>query len=140
MPRKNLARALFLVAVALFFGATASRYPIGTLAHAGPGLFPLLVSGLLLIIAIGMLAQSVFTPAPPLYVNARNITLIMLSLGGFVLVAQWVNAALGIAVLVFVASLAAPRFDWRRSLGVSVGLVMLAAAFERFLGLNLGLF
>ncbi len=140
MPKRNIARGLFLAAVALFFGAKAARYPIGNLSHAGPGLFPLLISGLLLLVAVAMLVRSRYETSEQLYVNLKNITLIMLSLAGFVLAAQLVDAALAILVLVFVAGFAAPSFNWKRSLQITAGLIVVALALERFLGLNLGLF
>lgn len=47
MLNQNVARGPFPALVALFLAATALRYPIGDLAHAGPGLFPLMISATL---------------------------------------------------------------------------------------------
>ena len=44
MIDRHLARALFVIAFAIVFGLGSLQYKIGTLSHAGPGLFPLLVS------------------------------------------------------------------------------------------------
>ena len=49
---RSLARGLFLAAVALFFGLGALRYPIGRMDHAGPGMFPLMISILLGLVAL----------------------------------------------------------------------------------------
>ena len=45
----------------------------------------------------------------------------------------------GIVVLVFVAALAGSSYSWKRNLQVSVGLILVAAAFQKLLGLNLKL-
>src|SRR3974390_1442623 len=50
MKDRNLLRGIVLIAIALAFGLGALRYPTGTLARAGPGLFPLMVASLLLLV------------------------------------------------------------------------------------------
>jgi hypothetical protein len=52
MANQNAVRGVVLSAIALCFGVTALRYPIGSFAHAGAGLFPLLVSALLLLLGL----------------------------------------------------------------------------------------
>ncbi|MBE7243962.1 tripartite tricarboxylate transporter TctB family protein [Methylobacterium sp. A49B] len=139
MPDQNLARGAFVVAVALFFGLGALRYPIGTLARTGPGLFPVIVSGLLLVLGLLMLVQSRLAAREPLQFNVGKIALVMLGLGGFVVVARYVSMLPAILVLVFVVSYAGTAPSWRRSLGISAGLAVIAFLFQRFLGLNLRL-
>lgn len=140
MLNQNVARGAFLALVALFFAANALRYPIGDLAHAGPGLFPLMICVPLLIIAAAMIVQARLAEPVPLQFNPRNIALIMASLVGFVLASEYVNVTLGIVVLVFVAGLAANTYSWVRNLKIAAGLLVVAFIFHRFLGLNLRLF
>jgi hypothetical protein len=45
----------------------------------------------------------------------------------------------GIAFLVFVASLAGSSHSWKRSLQVTVALIVVAFIFQKFLGLHLRL-
>ena len=52
---KNLVRGLVLLGISLAFGLTATRYSFGSLGRAGPGLFPIIVS-----VMLGMIAGIVF--------------------------------------------------------------------------------
>ena len=140
MLNQNVARGAFLALVALFFAGNALRYPIGTFAHAGPGLFPLMICVPLLMIAGAIIVQARLAAPVPLQFNPRNIALIMASLIGFVLASEYVNVTLGIVVLVFVAGFAANTYSWVRNLKIAVGLLVVAFIFQRFLGLNLRLF
>ena len=139
---QDLARGLFLALIALFFSAYAYQYTIGTLASAGPGLFPLAVAGLLLVLALIMIVQSQTraVPGPRLAISFRNIGLILAALGAFVVSSEYVNTLLGIVLLVVIAGYAARPVSWRRNALVSLGLIAAAYGFERFLGLNLRLF
>lgn len=137
---RHLARGLFLAAFALAFGIGSTRYSIGTLNRAGPGLFPLMISGVLLAIAVLMIVRSHFVEKLPMEFDVRNIGMIMLGLAAFALVSKLVNMTLGIVAMVFVVSLAASRRSWKRSVAVSAGLVAVAFAFQKLLGLNLPLF
>ena len=140
MPSQSLARGLFLAIVAAAFGLTAMRYPIGELSRFGPGLFPLIVSGLLGVLAIVTLIQSRVERAEPLYFSAKNIALIMCALLGFVVLSKLLDMAVAIVFLVFVASFAGTSSKLKRNLQISAGLIAIAFVFERFLSLNLGLF
>lgn len=136
---RNLARGLFLAAVSLAFGLGSLRYTIGDFAKAGPGLFPLLVSGLLFAIALATIVRSRFVRPQPLQLQAKNIGLLMAALAGFALVSKFVDMAAGIVLMVFVASLAATSWSWKRNLQIAAGLLAVAFAFREGLGLNLPL-
>lgn len=139
MNDRNLLRGLFLAAVALFFGIGAARYPIGTFAHAGPGLFPLMVSCALGAVAIATIIRSRLVTGEKLDFNPKNITLLMAALCGFAIVSKLLDMVAGIVVMVFVASLAGRQFSWKLSALISVGLIAVAFAFQKLLGLNLPL-
>jgi hypothetical protein len=139
MLNQNSARGVFLVAVALFFGLGALRYPIGNLARTGPGLFPLLVSGLLLVLGIAALVRSRLVGAVPLHISVAKIALIMLGLCGFVLISQHVSMLLAIVFLVFIVSYAGTAPSWKRNIAISAVLAVIAYGFQQFLGLNLKL-
>ena len=140
MNDRNLVRGLFLAAVALAFGLGALRYPTGDLAHAGPGLFPLLVSGLLFVIAVITIVRSRFVERVPLNFNPKNIALILLALCGFALISRLLNMMAGIVFMVFVASYAGTSPSWKLSLKISAGLIAVAFGFQKLLGLNLPLY
>ena len=137
MANQNAVRGAVISGIALCFGLTALRYPIGSFAHAGAGLFPLLVSTLLLLIGLVTLVKSQFEPAKPFSFAWRNIGIILLGLFVFVVAAKVASIVLGIVLLVMVSSLAATSYSWKRVLAVSVALIAVALAFQKLLGLNL---
>lgn len=139
MNNQNLVRGLFLGAIALSFGLGALRYPIGDFAHAGAGLFPLMVSGLLLLIALITVVRSFLIAPVPLGFSLKNIALILVALCSFAVVSKLVNMVAGIALMVFIASLAGTSYSWKRNLKIAAGLIAVAFAFQKLLGLNLPL-
>lgn len=139
MIDRNLARGLFLTAVSLAFGLGALRYPIGDFARAGPGLFPLMVSSLLLVIALTTIIRSRFVAPERLEFNVKNIGLLLLALCGFAVVSMFLNMIAGIVFMVFVGTLAGSSYSWKRNLKIAAGLIAVAFAFQKLLGLNLPL-
>lgn len=138
---QNLVRGLFLAAVSLAFGLGALlNFPIGSFSHAGPGLFPLMISSLLGLIAIATLVRSRLVPPVPMDFNVRNIALIMASLGGLALASLYIDMAVGIVVMVFISAFAGTRYSIKRNAIVSVALIGVALGFQHLLGLNLPLF
>lgn len=137
---RTLARGLYLAAIALAFGLSAWRYPRGSFSHAGPGLFPLMMSGALLVIALLTVVRSRFVERKPLDVNLKNIGLILLGLVAFAAVSRLLNMTLGIAAMVFIVTLAASSYSGVRNLKVALGLIAVAFAFQKLLGLNLPLY
>ena len=140
MRNQKVLRGFALIAVAMFFGLQAASYHLGSLSSAGAGLFPLLVSSLVGLIGATMLVQARFEAAVPMSFNLKNIGVIMLSLIGFVLIAQHLTMLLAIPYLVFMASLAGVEYSVVRNLKISAVLLGIALAFQQFLGLNLHLF
>ena len=141
MNDRNLLSGLFLVAISLSFGLGSLRYQIGQFSRAGPGLFPLLVSSLLLLIGVITVVRSRFVERLPLDFNFKNIAIILASLCGFALVSQHVNMIAGITLMVFIASFAGTAaYSVWRNLKVSAGLIAVALAFQKLLGFNLPLY
>ena len=62
------------------------------------------------------------------------------SLGGFALLSQFLNMTLGIAFLVFCSAFAGTSYSVVRNLKVAAGLIAIAFAFQKLLGLNLPLY
>jgi len=139
MPNQNISRGVVLAFIAAAYALTALRLPIGDFSQVGPGLFPLLVSGLLLVVALLIIAQSFFAGSPPLYLNFKNIAVIMVSLGGFAVLSKFLDMLAGIVWLVFVAGLASKSYSWMRNLKIATVLALIALAFEKLLGFNLRL-
>jgi hypothetical protein len=140
MNDRNLVRGLFLIAISLVFGLASLRYPIGQFSRAGPGLFPLLVSCLLFFIGLITVVRSRFVERVHLTFNMKNIALILLSLCGFAVISEHLNMVVGIVFMVFCASFAGTSYSVVRNLKVSAGLIAIAFAFQKLLGLDLPLY
>lgn len=139
MISQNTARGLLLLGISLFFLLQAPGYSIGTLTRPGPGLFPVMVAGLLLVVSIIILARSRFIEAIPLEFSFRNIALIAASLIAFALVSQYVNMLAAIVVMTTMASFASEDFSVMRTAIIAAGLCAIAYAMKTYLGVNLPL-
>ena len=141
MNDRNLVRGLFLLAISLAFGLQSLRYRIGDFSHAGPGLFPLMVSCLLLLIGVITMLRSRFVERVPLEFNLKNIAIILASLCGFALISEHLNMIAGIAFMVFCASFAGTAaYSVVRNLKISAGLIAVALVFQKLLGFGLPLY
>jgi hypothetical protein len=140
MNNRNLVRGIVLIVIALTFGLGALRYPIGGFGRAGPGLFPLLVSSLLLLLAIATVVRALLTDRVPIDFRTKNIAVILTSLCGFAVLSTYVNMIAGIVFMVFCASLAATSYSVVRNLKIAGGLIAVAFLFQKFLGLQLPLY
>ncbi|KQU89007.1 tripartite tricarboxylate transporter TctB [Variovorax sp. Root318D1] len=128
------------MAIALAFGLTALRYPIGDLSRAGPGLFPVMVSSLLLLIGASTVVRAFFVEPVRLDLHFKNIALILGSLCGFALISMYLDMVAGIVFMVFCSAFAGSSNSWVRNVKISVGLIAMAFALQKLLGLNLPLF
>jgi hypothetical protein len=140
MNNRELLGGLLLIAVALFFGIQSLQYSIGELDRIGPGLFPLVVSILVLLIGILNVIRSRFVTRIPASFNLRGIAAIIGALVAFVALSEHVNMILGIIALVFCASLGAASYSIRRNVGISVCLIAIAFAFQKLFQLDLPLY
>lgn len=139
MNNRNLIKGLFLIAFALVFGLGSLRYPMGGFGRAGPGLFPLLVSSLLLLLGVAAVIRALLVERVPIVFNPRNIGIILGSLVVFALVSEYVNMIAGIVLMVFVATAAGSNYSVIRNLKICAGLIGVALVFWKVLGLQLPL-
>ena len=128
------------MAISLAFGLQSLHYSVGQFSRAGPGLFPLLMSCLLFLIGLITVVRSRFVERLPLNFNLKNIALILSSLCGFAVISEYLNMILGIVFMVFFASFAGTSYSVVRNLKISAGLIAVAYAFQKLLGLNLPLY
>ena len=140
LKNEQLLKGLLLVAIALLFGVQALTLPFGSFTRAGPGLFPVIVSGTLLVVALAIIARSRVVKAAPLDFKLKGITIVVASLILFVFVSEHVNMLAGIVSMVFVASLAGHDFNATRSLTIAAALSLVALAMHKLLGFQLPLF
>jgi hypothetical protein len=129
------------MAISLAFGLQSLRYPIGQFSRAGAGLFPLMVSCLLLLIGVITVVRSHFVERVHLDFQMKNIAIILSSLCGFALISRFLNMTAGIAFMVFCASFAGTSsYSVMRNLKIAAGLIAVAFAFQKLLGFNLPLY
>ncbi|HZQ60655.1 MAG TPA: tripartite tricarboxylate transporter TctB family protein [Casimicrobiaceae bacterium] len=140
MNDRHLLKGLFLIGIALAFGLGAMRYPMGSLGRAGPGLFPFLVSSVLFLLGAAMIVRSRLQERKAMYFNVKNIAVILGSLAGFALLSEYINMIVGIVFLVFCATIAGTSYSITRNIKVAIGLVAIAVAFQKLLGLQLPLY
>ena len=139
MNDRNLVRGLFLMAFALVFGLSSLRYPVGEFGRAGPGLFPLMVSTILLLIGLATVIRSRFVPKVHLDLHPKNIAVIIGGLVGFALVSMLVNMIAGIVVMVFATTVAGSSYSWKRNVKIALGQIAMAFVLVKLLGMNLPL-
>lgn len=140
MNNRVVVRGLFLMGIALLFGLNSLHYQLGGLGRAGPGLFPLMVSGILFLIGAITVAYSRFSAFEKLDYSVKNISIILLSFVGFALISQFINMIVAIVFLAFFSTLAGTSYSLVRNLKIAIGLVIVAFAFKDLLGLNLPLY
>jgi hypothetical protein len=137
---QNLAKGLCLVGIALFFGIQARTYPFGTFSKAGSGMFPLIMSGFLLVLGGAIVVRTLFVESTPLVIHLRNIAIVTASIVGFALLSEYVNMLVALVVMVMVASYAADDFSFSRAVKVTLFLAAIAAAMRFGLGFQLPLY
>jgi hypothetical protein len=115
-PKDFLAGLLFMS-----FGGAAlvmsQAYTIGTAARMGPGYFPRAL-GIVLVVLGALLSLRGFrasADAQPEWCW-RPLAVVLLGVGLFALMAQWLGLVLAALVLVFVSSAASPEFRWKEAL------------------------
>jgi Tripartite tricarboxylate transporter TctB family len=137
---RNLLKGLFLMLIATAFGVGSFNYSVGSLARAGPGMFPLMVSSLLFLVGVAMVVRSRALKPVPMQFNVKNIAIILASLAGFALLSEYVNMIVGIVFLVFCATFAGSTYSVLRNIKIVAVLVAIALALQKLLGVQLPLY
>ena len=139
MNNRNLIRGFVLMALALGFGLPSVGYSLGKLSHAGPGLFPFIVSCMLFLIGVITVVRARLVAPVPMDFQARNIAIILGSLCGFAAASHFLNMTVGIVVLVFCSGFAGTSYSVARNIKIAAVLLAIAFAFQKLLGVNLPL-
>ncbi|MDP2411804.1 MAG: tripartite tricarboxylate transporter TctB family protein [Pseudolabrys sp.] len=112
---ENLISAILFVAIGTAAMIIATDYPIGSLRRMGPGLFPLLLGGLLTAVGIGLAVQSLlrfslpwsFLGLPAL-ATLRAMFFVMLALAAFAVLIRPAGLFPATAIMVFISTRAEP--------------------------------
>jgi hypothetical protein len=92
------------------------------------------------LIGVITLVRARFAPAVPTNFNVKNISIILGSLCGFAVVSKLLNVSAGIVFMVFCSAFAGTaKYSVVRNLKIAAGLLAMAYALHKLLGLNLPL-
>jgi hypothetical protein len=128
------------------FGAAgvfiARDYGMGTASRMGPGYFPVVLSGLLLVFGAIALIRSFIRPGEPIGAFAWKATLFICgatALFGILLRPAGLIVALVALILVSAAGSAKFKFEWRAALALIVLIAFCALVFVKGLGVPMPL-
>ena len=91
------------------------------------------------LIGVATVIRSRFVARQPMELNLRNIGIVIGSLCGFALISEHIDMVAGIVFMVFASTAAGLSYSWVRNVKISLGLVAMAFALQKLLGLNLPL-
>jgi putative tricarboxylic transport membrane protein len=155
-PRKEIASSLVLILFSMIFLVYTTRYPLDDWENPGPAVFPLILGGVLLILAAGQLIRALLTPGTPtrrgatgattaasvrnyFQENAGETKVVALTvlLVLYILLMQWIGFFVSTFLLVIFASRLMEAKDWGRPILLSVGVgIFCYLLFEMWLKLN----
>ncbi|HSN92822.1 MAG TPA: tripartite tricarboxylate transporter TctB family protein [Anaeromyxobacteraceae bacterium] len=129
-PRDFWAGVLF-VAAGLAAIALARRHPFGTAASMGPGYFPTVLGGLLVLLGALTAGRSLRPSRPQAAVGAvrvRPVVLVLASVVAFAVALPRLGLLLASLLVVGVSRTAAPGFRWGEVLVFGAALTLFCAA------------
>lgn len=125
---QDLWAGILFMAIGAVTAAAALDYPLGATRNIGPGYFPVLLGGILIVIGAAVAVKGLRADAEPLGSWAiRPLILITAAVVVFALLVRPLGLAVATLSLVAISSLAGAGFSLVRVLVLSAALVMLAA-------------
>jgi putative tricarboxylic transport membrane protein len=139
-PRKEIASSLVLILFSLTFLVYTTRYPLDDRANPGPAVFPLLLGGVLLLLAVWQLIRAFLVPRTQerggekgskvkalkafFHENQGEAKVLILTslLVLYILMIQWIGFFVSTFLLVILSSRLMEAKDWIRPILLSVGL------------------
>lgn len=127
----------------IFFGSSAiliaRDYSMGTANKMGPGYFPTILGGLLLVIGVISVVRSFVIPGSPIGAFAfKGLVLVTVSVVAFGFVVRGVGLAIALPILVIISAYASAQFRWRPTLLLAAGLTIFCVfVFLKGLGIPL---
>lgn len=135
------AGVLYLVIGAWAF-YMAFDYEMGTAVRMGPGYFPKVLSGLLMLTGAISLIRSFFIQGEPLTGLAWGKTLyVVVSVCVFAVIVEGAGLAIAVIAVFFISAAASKYFNWKFTVGISLGAaVFCSLVFVKGLGIPLPIF
>jgi len=131
---EDLLSAIIFIVIGVAGFVLAQEYRTGTLQRMGPGMFPLMISGLLTAIGVGLAVQTLLSgrlkhvpSVIPTSTTVRSLFFVMLSLFVFAMLIQTAGLFIASAAQVFIATRAEPGRKVIGSVILSLTLATLAA-------------
>jgi hypothetical protein len=112
---RDVCAGLLFVAIGTVAVAVAGAYSFGTTMQMGPGYFPVLLGGLLILLGAAIVVRALWTgeAAPLPSMSLRPLLLITLSVLVFAFLLERVGLVPAIAVTVLVSCFGGHEFRWR---------------------------
>ena len=130
----------------LFFGLAAviigQDYPMGTAGRMGPAYFPTILGSLLAMIGLTAVIRSCVRPGEAIgRFHMREIVLILSAILLFGVLMRGAGLVPAVLVLVLLSAYASPKFTWKASLLIALGLAVFSVVvFVKLLGLPMPIF
>jgi hypothetical protein len=120
----------------------AADYEMGTAISMGPGYFPKVLSGLLILIGAASLIRSFFVQGEPLEgFPFAKIMYVTISIIAFALLVEGAGLAIAVIVLFAISAAASKFFNWKFTIGISLGAAIFCSlVFVKGLGIPLPIF
>jgi len=127
----------------IFFGSSAiliaRDYSMGTANKMGPGYFPTILGGLLLVIGVISVIRSFVIPGSPIGAFAfKGLVLVTVSVVAFGFVVRGLGLAIALPILVIISAYGSTQFRWRPTFVMAAGLTIFCVfVFLKGLGIPL---
>ncbi|MBU0784706.1 MAG: tripartite tricarboxylate transporter TctB family protein [Gammaproteobacteria bacterium] len=130
---------LFIGAAALYM---AKDYEMGTAVSMGPGYFPIVLSGLLILIGSISLIRSFIVEGEPLEGFAvSKILYVTVSIVAFALVVEGAGFAIAVILVFAISAMGSKFFNWKFTLGIALASsIFCSLLFVKGLGIPLPIF
>ena len=136
---KDFCSGLIFVAIGLGFVLLAQSYRLGTMHRMGPGMFPMLVGGVLAALGVVITLRALAFAGDPLpRFQARPLAISLLAIASFGLALQWLGLAAAVVALVLIGGCASREVRLRENVPLAAAMVVFSIAiFVWLLGLPL---
>ena len=120
---KDFWSGLIFLTVGGAFVELGRGYPVGTAMRMGPGYFPTVLGGLLVLIGIALIVRTLVRPGASVGRLAYGkVVLVTAASVLFALTLRRLGLGLSLVLLVMVSAYASQRFRWSTGLALAVGL------------------
>jgi len=126
---KDFWAGVMLLGIGLFAAGIARSYPFGTTFRMGPGYFPSVLGGILILFGVVIMAKGLRRPEQIAGAwSLRALLVLPVALILFGLLIDRAGFVPALAVLVFGSAAAGPEFHWGEVLLLTAGLTLLSVA------------